>query len=161
MKKQLIAIFAAAVVILSAACSGGDSPKGVANEFLTSLNKMDFAKAKTMGTEETGKLLDMLSSFSDMVPDSVKQKEANKKIEIVNEKIEGDNATVTYKTEGSDKEETLKLVKADGKWKVQMSKADMGGGEEEMEDAGGTTSDTMSTDTAAPAGEGDTTKTEN
>ena len=112
------------------ACGGGDSPKSVAENFLKAMNSMDFEGAKKYGTEDTGKLLDMMSGFAKMVPDSMKANET--KFEITGEKIEGDKATVTYKEEGRDGETPLSLVRIDGKWKVSMSKESMSGA-----DAGG------------------------
>jgi hypothetical protein len=114
-----------------AACGGGDSPKSVAEHFLKSMNSMDFEGAKKYGTEDTDKLLDMMSGFAKMVPDSMKANET--KFEITGEKIEGDKATVTYKEEGREGEIPLSLVRVDGKWKVSMSKESMSG-----TDGGGT-----------------------
>ena len=107
---------------------------------------MDFEGAKKYGTEDTNKMLDMLSGFAKMMPDSARK---DVKTEITSEKIEGDKATYTYKEEGKDGEQTMNLVKVDGKWKVAMSKDDMnsGAGETNTMESGATTTDT----TSAPA----------
>jgi hypothetical protein len=124
------------------ACSG-NSPKSVAENFLKAMNKMDFDGAKKYGTEDTNKMLDMLSGFAKMMPDSAKKEDV--KMEITSEKIEGDKATYTYKEEGKDGDQTINLVKVDGKWKVAMSKDDMNSGHEgEQMDSGATSTDTSS-----------------
>ena len=51
------------VVVSMGACKSGGKPETVAKEFLTALNKMDYDKAKTFGTEETGKMVDMIKSW--------------------------------------------------------------------------------------------------
>ena len=133
--------------MLLLACSG-NSPKSVATHFLKAMYKSDFEEAKKYGTEETAKMLDMLSGFAKMMPDSAKK---DVKTEIVSEKVEGDKATYTYKEEGKNEEQTIHLVKIDGKWKVAMSKDDMnsGTGDQNTMDSGGTTTDT----TSVPAGQ--------
>lgn len=125
------------ISFLFACSSGGDSPKAVADNFLKSLNKMDYEGAKKYGTEDTGKLLDMIGGLAKMMPDSAKKE---KKYEIVDEKIEGDKATVNYKDE--DGSQTLNLVKQDGKWKVAMSKDSMNGSDESNMESGATSTDT-------------------
>lgn len=139
MKNIFLKAGTAIVVAFLVACSGGDSPKGVAKNFLKAYSKADFEGAKKYGTEETGKLLDMLSGFSKMMPDTVKNKEVE--TDITSEKIDGDKATVTYKEDGKDVGQTLNLVKVDGKWKVAMSKDNMNGSANSIE-SGGTTTDT-------------------
>jgi len=109
-----------------------NGPKPVAENFLKAMNQMDFDKAKTYGTEDTGKLLDMMSGFAKMIPDSSKKKQS--KFEITGEKIDGDKATVTYREEGKEGEQTVPLIKVDGKWKVAMSKDSMNAAEGESTD---------------------------
>src|SRR5829696_4917349 len=121
MKNGLLKASAIVMISFLVACSG-NSPKSAAKKFLDKMNEMDFDGAKKYGTEDTGKMLDMLSGFAKMMPDSAKKEV---KTEITSEKIEGDKATCTYKEEGRDGEQVLHLVKEDGKWKVAMSKDDM------------------------------------
>jgi hypothetical protein len=134
--------------VLIVSCSN-NSPKSVAESFLKAMNKMDFEEAKKYGTDDTGKMLDMLSGFTKMMPDSAKKET---KSEIVSEKIDGDKATVTYKDDGKSEEQVLNLVKIDNKWKVAMSKDNMNGNANSM-DAGATSTDSATdattTDTSA------------
>ena len=129
-------------IVLFISCGGGDSPKSVAENFLKAMNKMDFETAKKYGSEDTGRLLDMMSGFAQMIPDSAREE---KKVEIKDEIIDGDKATVTYTQSGEPGEQTLDLVKIDGKWKVAMSKDSMNGQDDGSLDSGATTTDTSTT----------------
>ncbi len=112
----------AVMALLLAACGGAaDTPTQVAEKYLTALNKMDFDAAKKLGTEKTGQMLDMLSPMMKMMGDAAKQDASFK---ITGEKIEGEKATVTYRSEGKDADESLTMVKKDGKWLVDMAKED-------------------------------------
>ena len=44
---------------------------------------------------------------------------------IAGETIDGDTATVSYRSEGKEADESIKLVKEDGKWLVSVSKEDL------------------------------------
>jgi hypothetical protein len=124
---SFVAVLFAAMAIVS--CGGSKSdPKAVATSFLNARNSMDYEGAKKFGTPETAKMIDMMASFSSMVPDSMKNESKKIKIEIKDVKEEGDNATVTYSESLKPGDQTLKMVKKDGKWLVNMSKEDMGAG---------------------------------
>jgi len=77
-----------------------------------------------------------------MIPDSARQE---KSFEIKDEKIDGDKATVTYTQAGEEGEQSLDLVKIEGKWKVAMSKDSMNGDGSGTMDSGATSTDTSST----------------
>lgn len=123
-------VLSLAVAALLAACGGGasDTPSQVAEKYLTALNKQDFDAAKKYGTEKTAQMLDMMAPMMKMMGDAAKQESGFK---ILGEKVEGEKATVTYRSEGKDADEALTLVQKDGKWLVDMAK------EEGGEDAGG------------------------
>ncbi len=121
-------------------CGGGDSPKAVAEMYLKAVGAYDFEAAKKYGTEDTGKLLDMMSGFSKMVPDSTK---SEKSFSIIDEKIDGEMAVVTYKEEGQDIEVPLSLMRVDGKWKVNMTKESINEAESgDVMEVGATQTDT-------------------
>ena len=134
-------IVAAAFVLFIASCGSSDSPKAVAGNFLKAMNKMDYETAKKYGSEDTGKLLDMMSGFSKMMSDSARQERS---FEIKDEKIEGDKATVTYTQSGEEGEQVLNLIRVEGKWKVAMSKDSMNGEEGTSVESGATSTDTTS-----------------
>lgn len=113
----------AASLFMAACGSKADGPKEVATKFLTHINAMEFEEAKQFGTKETNELLDMLKGFAAMGGEE--QKPEATAFEIKDAKEEGETATVTYRSEGSEEDETLNLVKQDGKWLVNISKEDM------------------------------------
>ncbi len=145
MTKNIFKISTLIIALFVVACSGGNKPKDAASNFLSAVDKMDFEGAKKYATEDTGKLLDMMAGFAQMAPE--KKDKPETKFEITNEVIDGDNATVTYKEEGKDEEQTIKLAKVDGKWLVAISKDDMNakdGGE--GEEGGSVMDDSMMDD---------------
>ncbi|MGF1566041.1 MAG: DUF4878 domain-containing protein [Flavobacteriales bacterium] len=127
----------AAALFMAACGSKADGPKEVATKFLTHINAMEFEEAKQYGTKETNDLLDMLKSFAAMGGEE--QKPEATAFTITDVKEEGETATVTYKSEGSEEAETLNLVKQEGKWFVNISKEDMN----KDEDMGGAMDGTM------------------
>ena len=135
------------IVLVIVSCGGGDTPKSVAENFLKALNKMDYETAKKYGSEDTGKLLDMMSGFSKLMPDSAKQERS---FEMKDEKINGDKATVMYTASGEEGEQSLNLIKVDGKWKVAMSKDSMNDEESSSMDTGATSTDTSTANETAP-----------
>ncbi len=129
------------VIVFIFACTGNDTPGSVAEKFLKAMSSQDFETAKKYGTEETEKLLDMMSGFKKMSADSTGK---NLKFEIIREKIEGENAIIYYKEEGKEGELQLPMVKADGKWKVLLSKESINNSEGVNSlDGGATNTDTM------------------
>jgi Domain of unknown function (DUF4878) len=123
--KNLILIATFITTIILTSCGGGNSadPKEIARNFLVAMNKADYETAKKFGTDDTKKLLEMTSTFTAMLPDSVKKMSAAKKVEIIGEaKIDGEKAVVSYKESDSPEAKSLNLVKKDGKWLVQQSK---------------------------------------
>jgi len=138
-KKTLI-IFLLPVMLI--ACNGS-SPKSVAQKYLEAIGKMDFETARKYGTEETGKMLDMLAGFEKMIPDSMKK---DKHPSIISVKTEGDHSTCTYREDGSSADQYIHLIKKDGDWKVVMTKDDMNGNSGNLNmDSGATSLDTVST----------------
>ena len=125
MKKLLLSLIAFSFLSFGVmSCGSKSNPKDVAQNFLSSLTKMDYEGAKKYGTPDTGKMLDMLASFSSMMEDSIKNKAKDVKVAIKDVKEEGDKATVTYTNTDKEGDQTLNLVKQDGKWLVNMSKED-------------------------------------
>jgi hypothetical protein len=132
--KIVSAIF---VIIILTACAGKDNPRSVADKFLKSMSTEDFETAKKYGTEETEKLLDMMTGFKKMSADSTHK---DLKFEITREQVDGDKATVFYKEEGKPGELQLPMMKVDGKWKVLLSKESINNSESVIPLEGGATS---------------------
>lgn len=101
-------------VALLWACAGTGSPRIVAKKFLHAFVEGDFEKAGNYATKESRESLKMMRALDDQ------EKGAPPKIEIGNVKEDGDKATVSYKENGVEK--NLRLVKEDGKWRVDWSK---------------------------------------
>ena len=142
MKINPIKFLSLSIVIFLFSCSGGDSPKAVAEKYLKAIGSYDFDAAKKYGTEDTGKLLEMMSGFAKMVPDSTKD---DIQFTILDERIDGEKAVVIYKEDGEEAEVTLNLLKVEGKWKVNMTKESINEAESgNTIDIGATQTDTLS-----------------
>jgi len=125
MKKILLSLSAlllAAVILVS--CSK-NTPKEVANTWLTSFYHMDYDAAKKVSTDDTKNLLSQLQQLSSMVSDSSKKELKKITVTIKDVKETGDKATVIYGTsDNAGKDLTLNLVKQNNQWLVQFSKND-------------------------------------
>jgi len=122
MKKLFSLVIAAIVVVAFASCGDkANTPEKVAEKYLNHLNKKEFDEAKKIATEETGQMLDMMKSFS-----GVGGAQEVKEVKIENLKCETteDKSVCKYTAEG--KEESLDLVKKDGKWLVDQKKEGAG-----------------------------------
>jgi hypothetical protein len=122
MKKIILSVAIIATAFL-VSCGGGSSdPKAVAKSYLEAQQKADYTTAKKYCTEETKNFLDMISTLGSTVPDSIKKAAANAKFTYQDAKIDGDKATVGYSVSDKPGDQTLNLVKKDGKWLVAQSK---------------------------------------
>jgi hypothetical protein len=125
MKKLFSLVIAAIVVVAFASCGDkANTPEAVATKYLNHLNKKEFDEAKKIATEETGQMLDMMKSFS-----GVGGTQEVKEVKIENLKCETteDKSVCKYTAEGKD--ESLDLVKKDGKWLVDQKKEGTGEGQ--------------------------------
>ena len=134
MKKILLSVLATCLFSLALVSCGGGGPKDNAEKFLNAFFHMEYDKAGEYATADAKKQLDMLSSFAGMMPDSSKKQLQKIKINVTDVKEEGDNATVTYTVTDPTNNapeagnQTLKMVKQNGKWLAAWSKQDMMGG---------------------------------
>lgn len=121
-----------AIVVLASlafvACQK-ETPEAVAKKFLGHLQKKEYDEAKKLGTEATGKFLDMMKSLEQMGGAAAETPETAP-AENLKCTVDGDTAVCTYTQNGE--EQKLDLVKQDGKWLVNMSKEDSMGGTEDM-----------------------------
>jgi len=125
-----------------------NSPSKVAKAYLEAVNDQDYETARKYATEDTRKLLNMFSSLASITPDSVKR---GFDFEITGERVTGDTAYVSYRMEESGRQQELKLVRLDGRWKVAASKDVMNeieGGE--GMDSGATNLDTIGVEETDP-----------
>lgn len=141
MKKIIHSILILATVTLFFACGKGDSPSSITEKFLTAISKQDYDAAKSYGTDDTDRLLNMMSGFKKMGAEPFM---AEAKFDVVDESITGDEAKVKVKVEGQQKEMVFNLQKEDGKWKVAMNKETINESEANIFNLGATNTDTTS-----------------
>jgi len=127
MKKIILSCSAIIVVAFALISCNSGSPKDVANTWLTDFYHMNYDDAKKVSTDDTKKMLDMFQQFTAMMPDSQKQQMKKVTITVKDVKETGDKAVATYTSSDAPKDQTLNLVKVNGKWMVQWSKNDQGG----------------------------------
>ncbi len=131
MRKIVCSIAAAILMAFTLQSCSTNSPKAAADKFLTSFYHMDFDEAKKVSTDDTKKMLDMLQQLTPMMPDSSKQQLKKIKVDLKTVTQSGDTASVIYVTSDNPKDQTLHMIKKDGKWLAQWSKQDsMGGGDQ-------------------------------
>ena len=120
-------------------CGKNDSPSSITEKFLSAITKENYEDAKIYGTDDTDRLLNMMSGFKNMGAEPF-MKDA--KFDVVDETINGDEAKVKVKVDGRAKDMTLSLEKEDGKWKVAMSKDIINKSDANIIDLGATSTDT-------------------
>ncbi len=94
-----------------------------ARTFLNAIKNMDLSPAKEYGTENTAKMLEMMSSFTSVMPDSIKIKALKIEFEITEIELNtvGDKATVSFiGSNAPHKTEKIKLVKFENKWLADL-----------------------------------------
>jgi len=101
-------------------CSSS-APGEVAEKFLTTVAKKDFAGAKQYTTKETGALLDMMAGLSAQMGAKMKAKKDFKFI-MEGEEINGDDAVVSYREKDGGNIKKIKLKKVKGDWKIHEKK---------------------------------------
>lgn len=122
MKKLILSLFLIGSLMLTS-CSG-NSPKTVAEKFMTAVNANNFEEAGKYCDAQTSQLLTSLNEMMKSMPkgDS-KDEQLFKGFKITKVEENGDKAKVFYTTEDSNgKENALDLKKVDGKWIVSMHK---------------------------------------
>jgi outer membrane lipoprotein-sorting protein len=103
------------IAALLAGCSAAGSPKAAVEKFYKAVEKNDTKAMAEVATRETVELMTMFGSMFQ------EQVEEDGKFKIGTETIDGDTAVVTLIYENG-KEDTVDLVKVDGKWKVSINK---------------------------------------
>ena len=117
MKKYFLLLILSLFMV---ACSG-NSPKSVASDFLTALNKGDIDEAKKYCDASTADLLDLVGRLA---KNKIKEEAKGGKFTINKVEEDGDVAKVYYTMDQEEKEKSLDLKKIDGKWKVTIKKED-------------------------------------
>jgi hypothetical protein len=143
MKKLFFAVAIAGAAFISGCNSAGSNdPKVVLNAFFDALSKKDIATARTLATESSKSMLDMMEMGMKMGKDDKKtdEKYDKSKMEFGEPKIEGDKATIIAKDKGTGEGTNFTLKKEGGKWKVAFDKSmvtdKIGEGMDKMKEGG-------------------------
>jgi hypothetical protein len=103
-------------------CKHNPGPDEVTKKFLHAIQEANYTEAKKYATEDSKAMLDALSAFQKMLPESSQEKFRNEKIIIEDVKIKDSLAVVTYAGDIDTTRKTLKLKKENDNWKVAFTK---------------------------------------
>jgi predicted small lipoprotein YifL len=125
MKKIIIASLVLAILLAVAGC--GKKPEKTALQFFAAMEKNDFEAAKKLVTKDSEQLMTLAQTFMTQMTDEQKKEVGNKKYKILDTKVTGDSAVVSYEEWDQEKPEArstkeMKMVKEDGDWKVKLDK---------------------------------------
>ena len=122
-------VFMLLPVIMMAACSGGNSPEGVAEKFNKSLYTADFEGAKALCTEDSKQAVDFIAAFASQNVEQMKKADIGYEVKNVIISEDGSSADVEsvvlgsidlQKNEVKDSVDSkIHLVKVDDKWLVE------------------------------------------
>lgn len=104
------------------ACGAGNSPQKVGEKFLKAMEAGNFSEAKKYATRKAQDQIDQVAGLSNVGASGHPE-------DIVVGEVEdfGDRATLHY-TDGGNKK-TLEMIKQDGEWKANWTKASHAGNE--------------------------------
>ena len=97
-----------------------NTPEYVSQIFLEHIQRLEFEEAKALATEETKMMLTFFANITELVPDSQRIPAAETDVVVHECIIQGETAQCSYTANGKD--QTIDLIKEDGKWLVDMKK---------------------------------------
>jgi len=97
-----------------------NTPEYATKMFLTHFQKLEFTEAAEYGTENTKMMLKLFKSLSNMVPEETRSQNNFSDAVIQECTTQGNTAQCKYTANG--KNETIDLIKQDGKWLVDLKK---------------------------------------
>ena len=132
--KKVLSCLSLLIVLYSCNSSNSGSPKGTVSAFIEAAKTGNIAEVKKHITKSDVSLIEMGESFlakfdpngakdmTDKMAKEFKDKTKDASIEIKDEKVDGDKATVDVKFSHEGKSETrpFSLVKEDGQWKISL-----------------------------------------
>jgi len=150
--KRMLACLSLMIALFSCSSISPDSPRKTVVSFIEAAKTGDLAEIKKYISKSDASLMDIGQSFlskldpeggknmMDKMSKEFKEKTKDAKIEIKDEKIDGDNATVNveFMNEGKTETRPFSLVKEEGLWKISLMSTGMknsGGNQQDMEDA--------------------------
>jgi len=101
-----------------------NTPKYVAGKWLNAFYHADYETAMPMSTDLTRTQLEQFEQLSSYVNDSMKKDLKKLTVNVKDVKEKGDTAIATYTVSDNNKEQTIVLLKQNGKWLVAFSKND-------------------------------------
>ena len=117
------------LIVVIFACNGRNKPNKVAKAFLTTLYSMEYDSAKTYCTPESYGYIEYLKLLDNFTNTTEEKPNKNINIDIIDTKVSGDNAECKYKITGiqedENKEQTINLIKKDGKWLIDLHAENM------------------------------------
>lgn len=133
-KLLFTALITASLFSCSNSSTNTDSPTGVVNAFIESSKKGDIEGIKKCLTQQDVQMIDMgqeiMGRLDSAQANRIKEKTAedfkkntkDAEIQVGNEKINGDNATVEVSTirDGKKEAKPLSLKKENGQWKISL-----------------------------------------
>lgn len=116
----------ALVAVLFTSCSTENDPASVCAAFQNNVAELDFDGAKSLSTESTGELLDLVAGMLAMGGEEARQEalkdaEGGKSAGDFTCDVEGDRAVCSDNDSG----EEISLRKVDGQWLVDIPKEDL------------------------------------
>lgn len=125
--KKVISVLAVLAILMGCNLLSGNSPAKVVQEFHRLVEKGELSKAYELVSQSGKGLLAMAGGAQGLSSgtNEIKQKGGIKNIKIIKEDVTGEMATVNFEItygNGSVKKDNEKLIKEDGKWKLDVSK---------------------------------------
>jgi len=119
--KLLFKLLAPLLFAFAVACSGGGSgPGSVVQEFTTAISEGDSdAMLEHIAPSDRETLRPKLGLIASLAAQQTEQRGGLDSVEILSEEVDGDTATVTYKThygDGTEEEDSATLTQVDGVW---------------------------------------------
>ena len=111
------------LVVVFASCGSSESPSDVTSKFMNALNERNYEEARKYSTKETTKLIELIESLSKLSDEKPPVQTGS--VVIVDERIEGDIAYVTFLEPDSKEASEVKLKNEDGKWLVNITKEEI------------------------------------
>ena len=125
MKKIIVSVATASILILAGCKSGGGDPKVVLTKFFDALSKKNIDEAKKYVTKDSEGMMGLvqmgMQNMGNKSNEMVNYEKEN--IELGTAAIDGDKATVPVKDKKSGETTDFTLKKESGAWKVAFDKS--------------------------------------
>ncbi len=119
MRKSLLSIVLGVAILLISCNNNSKDPQIALTQFLDAVAKKDFIAAKSVSTEESKSVLDLMDKMTSIDSSSDElNKYDQSKLEFEKAVIDGDHATIAAKIKGSDERINFSLTNVKDVWKV-------------------------------------------